>query len=1083
MRKLVFLFAIPYMTLSQVPGTNGLNMPGTWDNAFQNPPSNPAFGGNQTLNGRIQLFTNLNTPIFQTSFSVNTSGADVTGGTYQWLFTSGPVNAPQSHLWSDVVVLTNTVQTYTYYTNTPGFANQVTLSNGKWYTVNWLNSGTASTEAIFLETSGQPVNITNVTTSQAFNDVYIAPMQVTITTSGTPAADQLFFIRFSTDNFTTSQIGQFTMSGNTGTYTIPMLTGGEQYSFYVFSTSIANILANQTSQYYDLRTITVNNNGGSNYTFFVNNSAITTSTGGNFFNPTTWRGGVMPSTPNITVAGGATLTNNSQIYLTNLTVQTGATFTSTGNVFFNANAIIQNSGTITLDGTSATLGSATISGTINIGSEFYINGAVTFNTSPIVQSGKTLYINPNGQYLGQSPIYEIFSNLVYVRNNTTFRGQEWTAGGGATVGVTPGYPYNISISGSGTHLFLNPQNTQYSIGGSLYITSNNIFGLDGMNDSNLIINGDLEIFSAGTLIFGNATKRTVVEGSVILGGFIVLSNQPGGDIEVKGSQFQIGQNGNISTLNNAIIFGGQNTLISAPSPKFYTNWVIQPGCTLTTSSFNVIEPIGSIVNNGYINCNGVISLISTFGQPNEYAKLLNNGTIGGSGTILRQLTLQTGLPNSNPASSDFNDGKNGRWYTIGVPYSNVAVSSVSNPTSGVIFNNTHPTVFFWNPNTGNYESASVFSNFQPNQGYAIYMGENQHGIFTRNFTVDDRVGFSYSNPTNPPLTSSFGFTSSPIFQNISGNNSGWNMAVNPFLTAYNLKNTQVSDAVATAHIYNPNTGSFMTYNFNEPTDFWIAPNQAFWVRALSAGGSITFNPANQSISPSASLVKPQSGTEYAFLKLHNGADEDLLRMYFRSEATDAFDAQYDADKMPRDAGKAMIYTTSSCNTALAVDARPVLTGYKQVPLFVTGSVNSALTIELDDYTLSNVSDVILEDKLTHTFHSLTNGGYTFQHTSIHGADRFVLHFGAPAVGADEVSPAAKSLQSWYSNEFIHILSEKTFTNGSCEIIDMMGRVVKKFSVSVSAGQRSSFSISDLPMGTYVLRVQSGTTVSTQKFVK
>ena len=121
-------------------------MPGDW-NGFANPPgSGSVFGGVQSSpNNGIQL---LPSGIYQTKINVSASG-DVESGIYAWLLTSGPSTNQFGNKWGNVLVSSNTIQTY----NNNGADNQVTLNNNRWYTVNFENAGYADNRAVFMETS------------------------------------------------------------------------------------------------------------------------------------------------------------------------------------------------------------------------------------------------------------------------------------------------------------------------------------------------------------------------------------------------------------------------------------------------------------------------------------------------------------------------------------------------------------------------------------------------------------------------------------------------------------------------------------------------------------------------------------------------------------------------------------------------------------------------------------------------------------------------------------------------------------------------------------------------------------------
>ncbi len=256
----VVLLALKPLQLSaQIYAPEGLSMPGSW-NGWSNPPTNQAFASaTQVPGGRVAKITT-GTVRWQTTFSVAASGADVAGGTYSWLFTSGPSGSPFNNKWANVTVAMNSLQTYTYQGGTD---NSITLVNGKWYTMNWQDQGYTSTRAIFMETSALPVTITDVAQSPE-GVTYQDQVQVNITFSTTPSAEEKCYVRYSTDNWATSALISATISGASASATIPAMEAGLTVSYYVMTTTVSNPTAD-----YDLLTLKYNNNGGSNYSYQV----------------------------------------------------------------------------------------------------------------------------------------------------------------------------------------------------------------------------------------------------------------------------------------------------------------------------------------------------------------------------------------------------------------------------------------------------------------------------------------------------------------------------------------------------------------------------------------------------------------------------------------------------------------------------------------------------------------------------------------------------------------------------------------------------------------------------------------------
>jgi len=222
----------------------GINMPGDW-NGWQNPPTgNLALASSTQVSGGRVIKISTGITRWQTSFSVAATGGDLTGGSYGWLFTSGGGN-PWSNKWSNVNVTMNTLQTYT---KEGGPNNSITIVNGKWYTMNWEDKGYQNTRAIFMETSAQPVSLTSLSVpgSVPANTA----VGITLNTSASPAAEEIFYLRYTTNNWVNSAVVTFSMTGSSGTATIPAQGPGAVVNYYAFSSTVGSVSAD-----YDLYTI------------------------------------------------------------------------------------------------------------------------------------------------------------------------------------------------------------------------------------------------------------------------------------------------------------------------------------------------------------------------------------------------------------------------------------------------------------------------------------------------------------------------------------------------------------------------------------------------------------------------------------------------------------------------------------------------------------------------------------------------------------------------------------------------------------------------------------------------------------
>lgn len=257
---LVSWFAPP--ASAQIYEPEGLNMPGQW-NDWVNPPANPALASSTQVAGGQIIKISTGIPRWQTIFSVAASGGDLVGGSYDFLFTSGPADNAFNNKWASVNVSQNTLQTYSYQGATD---NNISLTNGHWYTMNWEDSGYEDTRAIFMETGAEPVDILSVSVPESVEAGAAASITVGVSTA--LSVEELLYLRYSTDGWNSSAITQVTMSGNSGTAAIPGQAEGTTVSYYAFSTTVSGITAD-----HDLYTIKLNNNANENYSYTVEGTA------------------------------------------------------------------------------------------------------------------------------------------------------------------------------------------------------------------------------------------------------------------------------------------------------------------------------------------------------------------------------------------------------------------------------------------------------------------------------------------------------------------------------------------------------------------------------------------------------------------------------------------------------------------------------------------------------------------------------------------------------------------------------------------------------------------------------------------
>jgi 1,4-alpha-glucan branching enzyme len=232
---------------AQIHPPDGLRMPGEW-NGWTN---NTGMGGDFDLQ-RIAT----GTLRWHTTFQYN----GLTG-TQEFKFVSTGGGGPWTNQWAgNIMVNINSFSNFTF--GTPSEPdNQVSLTNSKWYTVNFEDQGYQSTRAIFMETSAAPVTIVSV--SQDIEEPSNSePVQINALLATSPSAEELFYLRYTTNAWQTSDAVEMTITVDVASAGIPAQPSGTTVEYYVFSTTIAN-----PTEDFDLVTIRFNNNNGDNYSY------------------------------------------------------------------------------------------------------------------------------------------------------------------------------------------------------------------------------------------------------------------------------------------------------------------------------------------------------------------------------------------------------------------------------------------------------------------------------------------------------------------------------------------------------------------------------------------------------------------------------------------------------------------------------------------------------------------------------------------------------------------------------------------------------------------------------------------------
>ena len=423
-----------------------------------------------------------------------------------------------------------------------------------------------SFKLIIFKVDGNVATVSNV--SKDLTSVY--PNQAVVVTA---TLDQAFntgqgsYLRYTTDNFTTSTIVEMTGSGTSYTATIPAgtNTANATVNYYVFTSGNGLTISAANADWY---TINLNNNSGSNYSYTVSASYITKADG-NWSSTSTWQAGAVPgSGVSVVINHNVTLDQNATV--SSLTINSGKTFTasdatprtltiSTGGTVANSGTFTHGSGTVAFAGTGTVTGTVgfnnvTLAGGVNFGSGSTINGTLTINAGGFVS------IN--------APVYAAGSTLLYNTGGSYGRGAEWSTASGA------GYPANVQIGNNTTLNVNNNANAARQIAGNLTVDNGSTFSMEGMTivDPTVIgvtISGN--IINYGTITLATSTERLKTT-NFTNHNITTLSTNSGGDLELTGSLID---NATFNANSRAVFFTGSSTQdVSGTSSPFNIDYIV-----------------------------------------------------------------------------------------------------------------------------------------------------------------------------------------------------------------------------------------------------------------------------------------------------------------------------------------------------------------------------------------------------------------------------------------------------------------------------------------------------------------------------
>ena len=773
--------------------------------------------------------------------------------------------------------------------------------------------------------------------------------------------------------------------------------------------------------------------------------------------------GVPTSTANINLNGANTINVNVLGVCNNLTLNNSSLVLT----ILNGNSL-DISGNLTMtDGTFNTAESfPSVNGTVNLagGTFGYTH---TGNQTVAVQNYSSLAISGSGTKT-------LAGNITTSRNLTlsaatldldTYSANRISAGGTLTlsngttlkIGGTGTLPSNYS-----THSMASTSTVEYdgSVQTVAALNSSQNYGNLVISGSatkclggNIGIAGDLTISAATFDLDGYSANRSSLGGTLSLNSGKTLKIGGTAGFPSNFSTHSIHQNsiieydGTTQTVDSLNCSGGYGHLtISGTGEKTLgANVSLRKDLTINSGASLEVNPGLFLTVNGTLTLNGSECLVLKTDSTGLTGSLLDDGIIGGSGTVKFQRYFSAN-----------------KWHYFTPVIQNTNSNS------------------FWNAALYIYNSsASAWQPVGPNVTLTKMQG---YDVYYKYSTTVSFVGVPYTGAHSKSLVNTA---------------NGYNFVGNPFLSAVDWDASSgwtKNDVNNSSYIWDPDVGGVASYvngNATNGGSRYIPPSQGFFI-TVSNNGPYRLgldNKVRKHKSKKNRSVNMKENSLKIILADEEFADEMIIS--FTEEATDLFDGENDAYKMKEsDPSRTIIYSKTSDGIELSINSFPELRKDKSIPLYLgsgAAGIKEFSIVGLEGF--DSEVDIFLEDLKLGLVVDMKIGKYSFIYTPMDEKKRFILHFAVPSVITSNLPEIQESnagagphtINTFISrDELIIDLTKTKSTKTSLYLYNMWGQLIMQKDIFSNEMERIKIKANS---GYYLVKLVSDEQIYTKKILK
>ena len=490
------------------------------------------------------------------------------------------------------------------------------------------------------------------------------------------------------------------------------------------------------------------------------------------------------------------------------------------------------------------------------------------------------------------------------------------------------------------------------------------------------------------------------------------------------------------------------------------NITIESGGNYTIEKTSSTTVVGNLTNNGTVTLNS---------DADEFASIIVGGTSSGDIIYNRYVNTQG----------------SGEWDLIGAPVDGLSINSfvTTNSSPLATSGSTYAVGVYDNSNDTwtNYTTSTVAAagNFDIGKGYQMATSSGATMAFTGTIATSDQT--------------------QSIINNAGSGGRRWNLVANPYPSYLNANtnahatnnflsvNSGVIDGSYLAlYGYDADGSGYTIYN-NTTSATYIAPGQAFFVAAASSSAAdLSFTEAMQTTTGGDDFIAGRlanTSSEF-YLKLYE-AEEFIAdtKFYFDNDLSLGLDPGYDAGAYNQSSALASRLAEDDQGVNMGINAMGI-DSFEQttIPIVVNKEAGTSFRISLEDLTIPESVEVVLEDTETQTFTNLRTEDFTLNpQNDLSGMGRFYLRLGNTSLGGSDLEESYISIYNPMDKDYITIEGLANTQKANIRLYNIIGQEI--LNKTLQTGQSTqNISTAGLTTGIYVIKLQVDSTLISKKIV-